>query len=271
MVESGWAGQAFPVATDGRLACTPCASVAVREPLPPQVVHVWVAQAPAVDMDIGCLFRLLGDDERQRAEQFATASLSKTYTFAHAVLRLVLAPYAGFRPADLRFRTSSHGKPFLANANGVTFSLSHTADSVAIAVARDLELGIDIEAVSPANDRDKLVEGFFSLAEWVDFQSLPRHEQEISFFHLWTRKEAFVKGLGLGLSYPLDAFSVGVRIPVTLVGEGTSSWSLRHLDPGPGLVGALALNGAGVAVYGARLCLDNVLSFLIAKADRPYR
>ena len=65
MVESGWAGQAFPVATDGRLACTPCASVAVREPLPPQVVHVWVAQAPAVDMDIGCLFRLLGDDERQ--------------------------------------------------------------------------------------------------------------------------------------------------------------------------------------------------------------
>ena len=263
MVESGWAGQAFPVTTDGRLACTSCASVAVREPLPRQVVHVWVTQAPAVDMDIGCLFRLLGHEERRRAEQFATAPLCKTYAFAHTMLRLVLAPYAGCRPADLRFRTSSHGKPFLANANGVSFSLSHTADSVAIAIARDLELGIDIEAVSPVTDRDKLVEGFFSPAEWADYQSLPRHEQEVLFFHLWSRKEAFVKGLGLGLSYPLDAFTVGVRIPVTLVGEGTSSWSLRHLDPGPGLVGALALNGAGVAVHGARLCLDNVLPSLI--------
>lgn len=219
-------------------------------------------------MDADCLLRFLGDEERQRAKGYATASLCKTYAFAHAVLRLVLAPYLGCRPADLRFRTGSHGKPYLVNADGLTFSLSHTADNVAIAIARDLELGIDIEAVSNVSERDKLVELFFSPDEWAAYRSLPNDERKILFFHLWTRKEAFVKALGLGLSYPLNAFTVGVGNPVTLDGERTSAWSMRHLDPGSGIVGALALNGSGVAVRGARLCLDKVLPSLVSDAGR---
>ncbi len=259
-MDSGWVGRALPVAIDGRLDRVQCAHAFTREPLPRNVAHIWVAQAPTGGLDPGWLFRLLDDDERQRALRFTTETLRSKYAFAHTVLRLVLAPYAGCRPAALRFRIDGHGKPSLVGAAGLSFSLSHTDDSVAIAVARDLELGIDIEAVSRVTERDELVERFFSPGEWSAYQALPPDQQELLFFHLWTRKEAFVKGLGLGLSYPLSAFTAGVRIPVTLIGEGTSSWSLRHLDPGPGIVGALALNGAGVDVRGARLCLDHVLS-----------
>lgn len=238
---AGWSAAALPIGDDGVLQPVQCCPSRRRAAPGRNEVHVWFADFGRDEADAGRFRSLLDPHERARADRLAVPRLHTRFVRAHGLLRLVLAAYAGDSPANLRFTAGHHGKPALADRAGISFSLSGAGDAVAIAVAHGCEVGIDIEEATPVGDADELVARYFSPRELAAYRSLPGDLRGTAFPRLWTRKEAFVKGIGRGLAYPLDAFSVGLGVPVELHGRDTGSWSLRHVEPGPDFAAALAV------------------------------
>ncbi len=174
--------------------------------------------------------------------------------------------YAGREPSAIAFRYGGWGKPGLDEArdgDGLQFNLSHSGDLALLAVARGRRLGIDVEAVRPMADAGPIAARFFSPRECERFRRLPESEQLAAFFRCWTRKEAYMKATGAGMSMPLDQFDVTLspgEPPALLRVEGLpdepSRWSYRDLDPGPGYLAALAVEGTGWRLRGFDLAAD---------------
>jgi 4'-phosphopantetheinyl transferase len=189
----------------------------------------------ALDVDAGPLARLLSADEGERAGRFAFERDRRRYVVARARLRQLLGERLGAAPESLRFVYHAHGKPALARCPGqrdLRFNVSHCGEVAAYAFADGREVGVDIEEVRALPDADALAMRFFSPDERAAYLSLPRQARPRGFFNCWTRKEAFVKALGAGLSQPLDAFDVS-RAP--------GGCSLSSFEPVPGLIGAVAV------------------------------
>lgn len=216
-------------------------------------VDVWFADFHQPDLPLERFTAILDDTERSRMASFKFEHLRHQFAYAHGLLRMLLSRYVQCDPKTLVFKIGSHGKPELADVADLSFSLSHSGWGVALAIARNMEIGLDIEQIKPIDERRSLIERFFSAQELVLYDKTLSAEQESAFFRLWTRKEAFIKGLGLGLSYPLNNFSVGIDIPITLNGHETQAWSVHHLEPARGFVGALAVRSHAVSPRGCIL------------------
>jgi 4'-phosphopantetheinyl transferase len=179
----------------------------------------------------------------------------RRYVAAHGLLRHILAGYAGLAPSEMRVERAPEGKPRLLHPRDLRFNLSHSEGIGVVAVALAREVGIDIEAVRPLDDLESLVGTCFSAVERTQFAALPEPSRLLAFFEAWTRKEAFLKALGEGLSRPLDSFDVTLRPgdpPRILRVEGepglAERYSLRELRPAAGFVGALAVEGTEARV-----------------------
>jgi 4'-phosphopantetheinyl transferase len=218
--------------------------------LGPADVQVWRASLDAGPDARARLRALLTDDERGRADRFVFERDRDRFTVARAFLREVLARHLGI-PADrVRFSVQPAGKPLVEGAR-LRFNLSHSGDLALLAVTLDREIGVDLEALRPLRDAGLLAERHFAPGEIATLGSLPAAARDAAFLRCWTLKEAYVKGVGGGLSIPLDAFEVDYE-PVrdepalrVLDPPGDTAWTLRTLDPGPGYVGALAVQGSG--------------------------
>ena len=138
------------------------------------------------------------------------------------------------------------GKPRLVSPGRLEFNLSHSGDHALLAVSRERPVGVDIEVVRPIRERDSIVSRYFTDAERISFDAVPPPLRDDHFFRLWTRKEAFLKALGVGLSGGLDRVEVGSGF-VKLSAEGRD-WSLMDLYPGSELRGAIAAEGDGWSV-----------------------
>ena len=123
-------------------------------------------------------------------------------------LRRILADYTGDRAEALRFSYSPYGKPRLADRQGIQFNVSHSEDRMLVAVSADIAVGVDIEVLNSKHADELVAERFFSAQEVQDLRSLPPSEWSRSFLTCWTRKEAFIKARGEGLSLPLQDFDV---------------------------------------------------------------
>lgn len=150
---------------------------------------------------------LLSPDERARAARFRFDRDRRRFVARRGLARERLAAVMGGCPARLRFTANAHGKPELAG--GPHFSLSHSGDTMMLAIG-DTALGCDVEAIDPALDWLPLARTFFAGAETASLAALDPAAARLAFFACWSLKEAFVKALGLGLSYPLDAFTVAI-------------------------------------------------------------
>ncbi|MES2043760.1 MAG: 4'-phosphopantetheinyl transferase superfamily protein [Pseudomonadota bacterium] len=196
------------------------------------MARAWV-QHDRLDVDAGelaALTGLLGADERARADRFRFARDRRRFIVRRARLRQWLGAWVGRAPEALTFAENSHGKPFLVD--GPPFSLSHSAEMMMLAIG-DADVGCDIERIDPALDWQPLAEAFFTGAECTALAVLPPDAGRRAFFACWARKEAFVKALGLGLSYPLDAFDVSVGASAALL-SGGAGWTIAA---GVGLCG----------------------------------
>jgi len=196
-------------------------------------MHELVLQA--LDVDAGLLAGLLSADERERAGRFAFERDRRRYIVARARLRQLLGERLGAAPESLRFVYQAHGKPALARCLGqrdLRFNVSHCGEVAAYAFTEGREVGVDIEEVRELPDADELALRFFAPDERAAYLCLPLRERLRGFFNCWTRKEAFVKALGAGLSQPLDAYDVS-RAP--------GGYSLSSFEPAPGLIGAVAV------------------------------
>jgi 4'-phosphopantetheinyl transferase len=218
--------------------------------LPDGEVHVWRAwlgQAP-----VERLLPLLAADERARAARLRTEAGRRTSIAGRGVLRYVLGRYLGLPPEHVRFTYTTYGKPALApaEAGGLRFNLAHARDLALLAIMRTHELGVDVEAVDASVEHERIAARFFSPQEQAALRALPPEQRLAAFFAGWTRKEAYLKARGAGLSLPLDQFSVSLapeEPPALLELHGPAAeptrWALHALRPGPGYAAALAVAG----------------------------
>jgi 4'-phosphopantetheinyl transferase len=217
----------------------------------PDEVHVWSWSLERPAEEIARLRELLADDERERAGRYLHRPAREQFIAARAGLRLLLGRYLALDPACITFTHGRTGKPALAGG-GLYFNVSHTQGLALIAVTRRGEVGVDVERLRAMPTHLDMAGRFFSPGEAAALRRLPPGATEAAFYHVWTRKEAFLKATGLGLAHGLERFEVSVppddpaRIR-HIDGDPAAGarWSLTALEPAPGYVGALAIEGGG--------------------------
>jgi 4'-phosphopantetheinyl transferase len=222
--------------------------------LQPEVVHVWRAELEPPPHLLDRLRATLSEDERARAARFRFPAHQVRYAAGRGILRALLGRYLGIAPAAVRFGYTRHGKPFLERAPGmpdVRFNLSNAEARALVAFAVGRDVGVDLEDLKPMPDAVSIATRFFSAPENEVFRTLGSDVRELAFFTCWTRKEAYIKAVGEGLSMPLDRFDVTFAPgePARLVctrpdPADAARWKLVEVDPGPGHVGALMAEGA---------------------------
>lgn len=223
--------------------------------LPSNDVHIWRATLDQPVERVQQLAQRLSGDERARAGRFHFELDRKRFIVGRGVLRTILGRYLGIEPRRLQFCYGSQGKPYLAERIGdstLRFNLAHSHGLALLAFTRGREIGIDLERVCTEVKCEPIAARFFSQRENSTLRALPPTVKHKAFFACWSRKEAYLKARGEGFSLPLDGFDVSLapEEPVTLLNVRgdpleASRWSLQELDPGPGYVGALAVEGRG--------------------------
>ena len=176
-------------------------------------VAIWLVDLRLCSASIGSFLEPLSTDELSRAERFSAMRDRSRYLISHGALRMILSDYTNVDPKHLKFVIGRHGKPSLDRTRSlpdVRFNLSHSANMAVIAVAPGHEVGVDIEYIKAWRVSFSDVENCFSRGEIAALQSLPKVDQELAFFTCWTRKEAYLKGRGEGLSLPLCDFDVSL-------------------------------------------------------------
>jgi 4'-phosphopantetheinyl transferase len=215
-------------------------------------IHVWLASTEIALPRLGELERTLAADEIARAERLYFQRDRQRFVGRRGILRAILADYLEMNPAAIRFLYNEFGKPRLEDsqaARHLSFNLSHSDELVLIAVAIDREVGIDIEFVDSAVAYAEVAKRFFSANEVAMLDALPQSSRLAGFFKCWARKEAYIKGRGMGLSMPLDSFDVssipGRITPPTEAANSSdlSNWKIRDLDIDPRYAAALAAPG----------------------------
>lgn len=211
-------------------------------------VHVWRIGLECEGVGAAALEAALSADERAKAERFYFPGLKKRWTITRGALRYILAIYTRSDPRSLEFCVGSYGKPTLARrACDVSFNLSHTNNIVLLAVTKSSRVGVDAEEVCSGIEVEEISRRFFSPEEADEILTLSPEARLLAFFATWTRKEAFVKALGRGLSVPLNSFRVTVRSddPAQLISvdwNEPSRWGLLDLG-NPKMAAALAVEG----------------------------
>jgi 4'-phosphopantetheinyl transferase len=191
---------------------------------------------------------LLDVVERSRADRFGYERDWVRFVNRRAFLRRVLAGYLDMEPEVIRFRTTPGGRPDQDHDPRVSFNASHSCGLAVVAVTHDHEVGVDVEGrrTLPCVLAD--AEASFSAVEIEELRALPDAQRSPAFLRLWTRKEAVVKASGLGLSMPLDGFTVQHPGEVALVGSdgqiGHTRFALADLDLPAAFLGAVAICGA---------------------------
>jgi len=218
-------------------------------------VHAWKASLDQPASIIQMLGQTLSMDEKKKAGRFYFEKDRRHFIVGRGLLRTILGCYLGMEPIQLGFCYGKNGKPKLADKFGevtINFNLSHSGNLAFYGFTRDGKIGVDIERIRKIPDMEQIAEQFFSVRENTIFCSLPTGKRKEAFYNCWTRKEAFIKATGDGLTLPLHTFDVTL-VPgepaelINIVGnlKESNRWSLHALTPSPGYVGAIAVEGHG--------------------------
>lgn len=190
----------------------------------------------------------LSSDEAEHAARFHFEKDRSRFILAHGCLRDILARYVRCDPLALKFSTNEYGKPMLVSDSNLEFNLSHSGRYALVAVVLGRRVGIDVENIRRDIELENLARRFFSPGEVAELFSLPAEQRIPAFYNCWTRKEAYIKARGLGLSLPLDVFDVSLSPdePVILRATRPDSaeadrWILHALAVDREYAGALAV------------------------------
>ena len=197
------------------------------------------------------LAQTLSAGERERAARFHFEADGRRFAVGRGLLRAILGRYLRIAPSNVQFSVGQHGKPALAQSLGqaaIRFNLAHSGELALYAISHN-EVGIDIELIRPIQDSEQIAERYYSHRERAAQHSLTQEGWNEAFLRHWTRKEAYLKARGCGLSLEPDQFEVLPHPDGSLMldvagdpGEATR-WSLVDLTPAGDCVGALAVEG----------------------------
>lgn len=223
--------------------------------LEPGCVHVWCASLRQSESVLEGMRRTLSGDELERAERFRFQRHRTAFAISRGLLRTLAGRYLGAPPQELCFAYTPYGKPYLVGpfaGGSLHFNLSHSHELVLYAFAADVEVGIDVEYLRPEFAGEEIARRFFSRREVESLSALPADRRAEAFFKCWTRKEAFIKAIGEGLSFPLDQFDVTLapHEPAALLrvrddAREAERWSVWDVSPEPGYAAALVAEGRG--------------------------
>jgi 4'-phosphopantetheinyl transferase len=212
-------------------------------------IEVWCIETAAQESVIRRLEYVLSAEERERAARFRFERHRDAFIVARGALRVLLARYIGSSAVDVTFVCGPNGKPSLPDSR-VEFNVSHTDGVAVLAFAQNCALGVDIECIRPIADMMHIARRFFCRGEAQELAALPEAQRERAFFLCWTRKEAYIKATGDGLSIPLNEFRVTLREgePARFVHIGNetsapSGWVLHNLDISSAYAAAIAHRG----------------------------
>ena len=218
-------------------------------------VHVWCASLDLPALSVQSLQRTLGAAELDRAGRFYFQRDRQRFIVAHGLLRVILGCYLDTEPKQLRFCNGPYGKPALDTTSSqatLNFNLSHSDGLALYAIARGREVGIDLERFRPVAGAEQIAKSFFSAQENDTLCALPHTQKREAFFNCWTRKEAYLKACGDGLTRHLNEIDVSLAPgePARLLSiennpQQVSRWTLHELAPAVGYVAALCVEGSG--------------------------
>jgi 4'-phosphopantetheinyl transferase len=210
----------------------------------PDEVQIW--QVPLANSAPESAWRILAHDEIAAARRFHFDRDRDRYVSCRAELRRLLSSATSTPAEKIRLACHPYGKPYLAeNPHGLRFNVSHSIDIALIAIAMNSEVGVDIERINPDVDHHALAARFFTPAERQFLATVDIAAQQEAFYHCWTRKEAWMKAVGCGLSRPLEQFDVASSLgnPITRVHQpqDRTTWLMLELRPEPQTIGALVV------------------------------
>jgi 4'-phosphopantetheinyl transferase len=218
-------------------------------------VHVWTASLDEAAADLDRIALRLTPVEHVARARYHRAVDRDMFALSRGVRRSLLGAYLAHAPETLDFLENAYGKPRLASGHDVRFNVSHSGRIVLVAVTRARELGVDLEAHREDTDFRALATHVFSPSEQEALFALPEPRARRAFFTCWSRKEAVIKALGLGLSFPLDAFDVSVdpSAPPRLLASRDARldvhrWSMHEVAVPPGYASALVVEAGGATV-----------------------
>ena len=195
-------------------------------------VHVWRASLSIDEATLRDLDSTLAEPERARAALFIFEQDRDRYIAARGILRDLLGKYLQCAPQSIEFVYGPHGKPAVVSAalrGAICFNLSHSHGLAVVAIAREREVGIDVELIRPEFAGEEIARRYFSAKEIAELRGLPVELQAEGFFLCWTRKEAYIKAKGDGLQIPLDGFEVSLSPgrPATLSCVDEQRWGIE--------------------------------------------
>jgi 4'-phosphopantetheinyl transferase len=170
-------------------------------------VHLWRVDLSG-DASLG-MDAILDASEQERAARFVFVRDRNRYLHAHHALRVLLGAYLCMPPKDVRIEHGRHGKPFL-NGQSLGFNISHSADCGIVAISRASEIGVDLEVLKLPHETRRFAESVFSVSELDALSAVPEMELAAAFFSCWTRKEAYLKALGIGFTINPSTVTVGI-------------------------------------------------------------
>ncbi len=216
-------------------------------------VHIWRAALDSPKNFLPVFQSFLSADEKLTASKFHFKKDRHQSIISRGMLRFLLAVYLKQNPQDFVFDHNPYGKPVLAprrNPFSIEFNVSHSGQILLFAFSREFRIGIDVERIRYSFDELEIAKNFFSTNEIDELTDLPESLRRRGFYHCWTRKEAYIKGKGKGLSIPLDSFDVSLtpgkpaKLHFSRLNPGDSDdWSLWDLSLDNGHIGAVAVEG----------------------------
>jgi len=221
-------------------------------------VDVWCVSLDVDESFLDSVKRTLSEEELEKASRMRIEKPRKYYMASRGLLRQILAAYVKQAPGLLEFEYGPNGKPTLSeNSNnmGITFNVSHSHGLALCCVTRKREIGADIEKMRDDMQLADISKRFFSSREHEELVKLPVEHQKRGFFNCWTRKEAYLKATGQGLTFPLSHFDMSLTPgePAAMIAHQSdpgqiSLWSIVDLDVGPDYAAAIAVEGKGFTI-----------------------
>jgi 4'-phosphopantetheinyl transferase len=220
--------------------------------------HVWRALLDQPADIIARFAPLLSHDEYQRAERFHCPLDHRRFIAGRGILRKIVSAYLPHAPDEIRFVYNEYGKPFISddqNRGALGFNLSHSNGMALYAVARGRCVGVDIEHMREDFATLDVAERFFSKTEFEALRAAPDDRRTKAFFNCWSRKEAYIKAIGMGVSYPLEGFTVSLasNVPPALLKVGADAaeaarWNMYESDVAEGYAAALIVEKPPVSL-----------------------